>query len=295
MSGRSAVLFRTHFWDDFAERQYRRLQARVGTGDIFILANETAGPLSIPHSNTISHSEDSVAALGLSRFPYQTFLWYNSDYPLYHFYERFPDYDYYIMSEYDVVVQRNLDWVVDVMAREGIDFVGLTITEALSLWPYTQSALGPYDESQILKQLLCISMYSNRAVRHLFARRRELSLLQDADPSRPWAYCEAFVPTELALAGLKLEELSRFGPAHYYDWRPALLESDLATLTDEGFLHPVLDPARFVQHRTRHLSGAWGLRKLPVNLYARPLTRAILRRIAAELRQRVLGATDERT
>lgn len=32
-----AVLFRTHFWDDYVERQYQRLRAQVGRGDVFIL------------------------------------------------------------------------------------------------------------------------------------------------------------------------------------------------------------------------------------------------------------------
>jgi hypothetical protein len=42
---RYAVIFRTHFWDDFARRQFARLRQMVREGDIFVLVDETNGPV----------------------------------------------------------------------------------------------------------------------------------------------------------------------------------------------------------------------------------------------------------
>src|SRR5687768_9125322 len=97
---RYAIIFRTHFWDAFAERQYQRLKARVRSGDVFILANETAAKLPIPHPNVVSHDEKTILDLGLCGDGYKSMLWFNSDYPLYYFHERYPDYDYYVVCEY---------------------------------------------------------------------------------------------------------------------------------------------------------------------------------------------------
>jgi len=52
-----AVLFRTHFWDDYVERQYQRLRAVAGRGDVFILVDETNGPVPIPHPNVVPHTQ----------------------------------------------------------------------------------------------------------------------------------------------------------------------------------------------------------------------------------------------
>jgi len=64
-----------------------------------------------------------VLGLGLSGAGHGNMLWFNGDYPLYYFYEQHGSYDYYVMTEYDVGVQRPLDDIVDRMARDGTDLV----------------------------------------------------------------------------------------------------------------------------------------------------------------------------
>lgn len=65
-AGTYAVLFRTHFWDSYVERQYQRVRAKVGRGDLFILVDETSRPVSISHPNVVSHTQTSVLDLHLS-------------------------------------------------------------------------------------------------------------------------------------------------------------------------------------------------------------------------------------
>ncbi len=291
-----AVLFRTHIWDEYVERQYQRLRATVGRGDLFILVDETSGSVSIPHPNVVSHTQASVLDMGLSGAGHGNMLWFNGDYPLYFFYQQHDSYDFYIMAEYDVAVQRRLDGIVDRMAQDGTDLVGVPNTDAVADWPLTHTCLDAYTPDEIKKCLICISMYSNRAVRRLYERRVEMSHLQKAGLMPHWPYCEAFISTEVALAGFKMTSLAEFGPINRYDWSPAVIEADLPILADQAFVHPVLDAPRFVQHTMKNLwppesffdprnAVARLLRRAPVEVYGPPLARALYRRAGAPLRK----------
>ena len=290
-----AVLFRTHVWDDFVERQYQRLRAKVGRGDLFILADETSRPLAIPHPNVVSHTQAGVLDLGLAGGGHGNMLWFNGDYPLYYFYQQHGGYDHYVMTEYDVAVQRPLDDIVDQAADSGTDLVGASTGEPLEPW-MTRTCLGTYAPEEVRQCLICISVYSNRAIRRLYDRRLELSKRQQAGLMPHWPYCEAFIPTEVARAGYKTADLSAFGPIRRYGWSPAIVESDLAILGGEAFVHPVLDAQRFVQHTMKNLwppesffsprnQVARNLRRAPVSVYGPPLARALYKRAGAPLRK----------
>ena len=296
-AGRYAVMLRTHFWDDYVERQYRRLLSRCDGGDVFILVDETNGRVKIPYPNVVSHTQEGILGLGLSKAGYGNLLWFNGDYPLYAFHEEKPGYDYYVMIEYDVVVQLDLGSMISGLRREGIDFVGLTKGEPVSEWPHTESCLDVYRPEQVQKRLICLAAFSRRAVEHLFAKRLELSREHRGGALSRWPYCEAFIPTELGLAGFELAELSRFGRTDRYDWKPAIAETDLPLLRDQAFLHPVLDPARYVQHTMKDvwppeaffLPGSEvgrRLRRVPARVYGPPLLRALWKRAGDAWRAR---------
>lgn len=288
-TARYAVLFRTHFWDEYAERQYRRLAARCADGDVFIVVDETNGRVAIPHGNVVPHTQDGVLGLGLGRGGHGNLLWFNGDYPLYAFFREHGRYDYYVMSEYDVVVQRDVGEIVAQAQREEIDFVGLTKGEAVADWPFTASCLDAYEAEQVRKRLICFAVFSHRAVDRLFRKRLELSRQLREGTLRRWPYCEAFIPTELGVAGYRMAELSEFGPTGRYDWTPALAETDLPLLGREAFLHPVLDPSRYIQHT---LKAVWPpeafflpgsevsrrIRRVPARVYGPALLRALGKR-----------------
>ena len=293
--GTYAVLFRTHLWDDFVERQYQRLQARVGRGALFILVDETSGKVPVPHANIVSHSEAGVLALGLSGAGHGNLLWFNGDYPLYFFYEQHPGYDFYIMTEYDVGVQRPLDGIVDRMAQDATDLIALPNEDDVGTWPLTHTCRDAYAEEEIRKCLICIAAFSNRAVRRLYDRRLEMSKSEQAGLLRHWPYCEAFIPTEIALAGLGITSLAAFGPVERYDWSPAVIEAELPELAGQAFVHPVLDADRFVRHTMKNLWPPEGffskrnpvarnLRRAPISVYGPPLARALFRRVGAPFR-----------
>src|SRR5947209_11646225 len=98
------IVFRVHFWDDFARRQFSRLQEQAGKADIYILVDETRGPVTgIEHDNVLRITERDIVAQGFARAGEGGLFWFNGDYPFYYFRQLFADYRYYLCLEYDVV------------------------------------------------------------------------------------------------------------------------------------------------------------------------------------------------
>ena len=132
-----AVIFRTHFWDDFAQRQFDRLLARVGAGDVYVLVDETNGRVEgIRHDRVVRVTEQDMLDMGLPRAGTGNLLWFNGDYPLYRFLELHGAYDYYLQLEYDVVLNTDIDALVGRAAADGVDFIGLTKGEPVEEWAW---------------------------------------------------------------------------------------------------------------------------------------------------------------
>ena len=135
---RCAVVFKTYAWDEFVERQARRLAEAAGALDFFVSVDETNGPVGpIPFERVVRFTCNDLAAAGLPmRYAVGGVLWWNPDYAHYQFQTQYPDYDYYLFVEYDCVVQCSLEQFVVRAASQGADFVALPITR-----PFKQMAL----------------------------------------------------------------------------------------------------------------------------------------------------------
>ena len=266
-----AVIFRTHFWDDFTRRQLQRLRAAMCEGDIFVLVDETNGPVAgIEHDRVVRTCEAELLGMGLARAGTGGLLWFNGDYPLYRFQELHPNYDYYVQLEYDVVFKTDLDAMVARADANGIDFVGLTKGEATPDWPWVDTCDGVYPPDEIRHQLICVSLFSNRALAHLHRRRLALSEAYRFGTIRAWPMCEAFIATELA-RGFRCAELSEFGDTGAYDHWPPFLERDLDR-TAGAFIHPLLDEQRYASSLLKYQIGLTGYLR-PNSLFHRKARR----------------------
>lgn len=244
---RYAVVFRTHFWDAFVDRQFARLQAQVGRGDIYVLCDQTRGPVpGIPTDKLFPVTDQQVLDEGFVEAGEGSIQWFSGDVPLYLFREAYPDYDYYLQLEYDVNVHVPLDEVIARIAADKADIVALEKRDTPPDWNWMPSLRGVYPETEATHRLICLSVYSSRALVALAAARREQARRYKAGELPAWPFCEAFVPIEGKRQGLKLEELSRYGSTDCYDWWPPFLESELPTLAGQSFVHPVLDTAKYV-------------------------------------------------
>lgn len=296
---RYAVIFRTHFWDAFAQRQFDRLVSQVGNGDVFILVDETNGPvLGIRHDKVVRLTEQDLCAMGLPRAGTGNMLWFNGDYPLYYFATDHGAYDYYVYLEYDVVVNTDIDRLIERVAADGADFVGLTKGEPVHEWAWLHTCAPVYDLAQIRYKLICFSILSNKALKTLAARRLEMSDQLRRSAIEEWPYCEGFIATEMNKPDFVNAELSSYLDTSAYDTWPPFVESDLPIMVDHPVIHPVLDQNRYIDSLLKYKVGLAGyvnpvsqfhrkLRRLPASSYLSALTSSFTQKAIRTIRQQV--------
>ena len=244
-----AVLFKCHYWDDFTQRQLERIKQRVSLGDVFVIVNDTDGRvegIGHPEDRIFRITETQAREVGLHHAGQWPMLWLNNDYHLHLFTRKWPNYNYYVMLEFDVVVGRDLDPLVQQLSDLGVDFLGEPIQGPLGQWPWTFSCDGSYKADEVRKALICLTIYSNRAAHLLYEKRVEIGRRLLAGEIKFMPCGEAAVPTEVHLAGFKSASLSDFGSTTFYDWAPPLDEAALPAHEDEAFIHPMLDTRRFL-------------------------------------------------
>ncbi|WP_124849720.1 hypothetical protein [Acidipila sp. EB88] len=253
MSQSYAVLFKTHFWDDFTRRQLDRLKAVVGRGDIYVLVDETFQPAPpIAHDHVLGVTRQDIETLQLAPITtHGSILWYNIDYPHYVAFSKLPAYDYYVTIEFDANIRQSLDTLIDALARDEVDYLGFPIRKRASEWPWYSAHLDIYGPDMLVA-LSCFAVFSHRALALLLARRQVMSKAFAAGRLSFWPNNEAFLPNEIRNARLHMEALATYGPDKHYDWWPPLEESALDGLGEQMFVHPVLHGTRFVRSLIHH-------------------------------------------
>ena len=292
-----AVIFRTHFWDAFAQRQLDRLLSRVGQGDVFVLVDESNGVVpGIKHDRVVRVTETDLIGMGLPRAGTGNLLWFNGDYPLYYFLKKHGKYDYYFQLEYDVALNTDVDRLVSQAAEDHVDFLGLTKGEPVAEWAWLDTCRGVYALEDIRYKLICVSLFSRRALETLFSRRLEMARRLQAEAIEAWPFCEGFIATEMRLGGFKSAELADYTDTSRYDTWPPYVESDLPVMTDRPVIHPVLDQERYLGSLLKYKHGLIGylninsllhqkLRRLPVTSYVTALITTSISKALRNLRQ----------
>jgi hypothetical protein len=240
-----AVVFKAYSWDGFVERQARRLAEASRDMDFYVSLAETGGPAGpIPFERVIRFTCADLGAAGLAmRAPVGGVLWWNPDYAHYQFLEQCQNYDYYLFVEYDCVVQCSLKEFISGAASRGADLVAFPMLSVFDEWHWTPYQRNVYAPNEVGRALLCVSLYSARALTMLHQRRLAMS----SDPlATEWPNSELFVPTEVLRAGMTWLPLQDFGDVTRYVWFPPKLEEDLPSFTDNAFVHPVLDRRRYI-------------------------------------------------
>jgi hypothetical protein len=252
---RYAVLFKIHFWDDFAARQFDRLRRVAGTDDVFVLVDETKTKVpDIPHDRVIRMTEQTAQDEGFLLHPKGNAFWYNTDYQLYHFIETFPDYAYIVTVEYDVVVNADIAAMVRRMAAGKLDFVGEPVKIEPARWAW-RPLVTPYypADLEITGRLVCFAAFSRAFALQLWAGRRDHARrylageMNVPDAATPWPNNEGFIGAEIQRLGARAANLAEFGDVSCYNWTPPRPEDALPALPAGGFIHPLLDMPRFLQ------------------------------------------------
>ena len=237
-----AVLFRAHFWNDFVQRQLDRLTSKVTTGDVFVLVlDEGVDRALIQHDKDkiLLIADEARTSLGLEGHCSLPIDWYHRDYALHVFFKLYPQYEYYVSSEYDAAIGRDLDQMIAEFSENSIDFSALPNEEAIEDWPWTRTCEGSYDRLSLKNWWLNIFIISNAGERVLFeARLAEVRQFKDGMISE-MPFSEAAVPTILSLNGRSLVPLSLFGTTDSFGWDRWVSEEQLTDMGEDAFVHPV--------------------------------------------------------
>jgi hypothetical protein len=209
---RYAVLFKTYFWDDFIARRLAALAARCAAADLWVVIDNTQGPVGgVMHDRILRTRETDMHRLGLPGYPEGQLNWYNLDYQLLAFHQAHPDYPFYFMTEHDAVVQTDVDALMVEVAARQIDFIAAPNRTPIEEWGWVETLKEIWLRDRILKQLLNISAFAQRAVEYLLMQRRSFSERFNTGELRAWPNNEGFVPSILRDAGFSLETLAHFG------------------------------------------------------------------------------------
>ena len=214
-----------HFWDDFATRQLIRLLDRARPGDVFVVADETHGHVSgIPSDHVVRMTEFTSEAEGYLRYPTGQMFWHNTDYQIYHFIDKYPQYDYIVICEYDCAVNVDISVIVSTMAADELGFVGERVPTPPASWYWTRTAQPYYEDGlDIVGRLVCFAAFSRGFALQLKAARQDHTrrLLEGkvaalAPDQVIWPNNEAFVGAEISRLGVAEAPLSAFGDTSQY-------------------------------------------------------------------------------
>jgi hypothetical protein len=253
-TGTYAVVVKTYVWNSFVARQVARIAERVGSGDVWVLVDESRGPLQgITHPRVLRVTETQAVALGLvDAKTGNSLFWYCSDYLHVLFVHAYPDYGHYIFVEHDVGARIDFDAFAASLAAEDIDYVGTPLRTSKAAYPWLAGLLTIYRAEEIRSDLYCFAAFSQRAVRILGSKRIEMSAAYEDGSLSTWPIGEVFIPTEIERAGLNRRELETYGDTSRYDWWPPSHEDELSTMPTPSFAHPVLEGTPYLKSALRH-------------------------------------------
>jgi hypothetical protein len=295
-----AILFKTHFWDEFTARQLERLCARSGAGAIVAVIDETMDK--VPQTDApreVRIREGDLAKMELALVTtHGSIIWYNTDYPNYAAFTQLEAFDYYVCIEYDACVTLDIERLVAHLERDGVDYLGFPIRKPARKWPWYKMHREIYGDDMLV-YLSCLAVFSHRAMALLLQRRQEMSREFRAQSLNFWPNNEAFIPNEVKNAGMRLASLSDYGDVSAYDWWPPCEERDLPQVQNGAFVHPVLAGMRFARSVVHHEPSIFAffnpgsalhqrLRHVPILVRQSLLRKEIIRR-AQHFATRALG------
>lgn len=225
---RVAMLVRTHLVNDklFDLLDMLNQSRRF---DLFVCADETGETLDCGGYTKLSHTVDQCRDFDLST-DHARILWLCGDYPLYFARSQIPDYDYYIMIEYDVdLVRRSPLFLEGLISRlqppngPAYDFITAALGPANPDWGWHRNASRSF--SKVYETgIFAFVAASGRALDHLYAKRKEEAAAVTRGDDL--IHCEAFCGSALMAAGYHCASINM------------LVEGAIRT---ESFHPPVLD------------------------------------------------------
>jgi len=222
-----------------------RARACCASGKFVVATDETNGPLPVEMFDTLPHTDD-FSDYDLPSFPSDKVLWWNADYPLYAARRAMPDHDYYVMFEYDVFLNCDVDRMIMQCAENNVDFVGCNVMpmNPNNVWAESASEMG----GDPWWAFIPFTIMSGRAIDEMLQIRQTLAGRLAAGQLNHWPFCEAFIPSAVAQRPeLTSWQLDRLVDAKMLELRPFISARDPRLSKAEIVAHPVMSGQRFLK------------------------------------------------
>jgi hypothetical protein len=271
---RVAVLARVHRITDKEQSLFEGL-AGGEHYDFYVTPNVNRGPLEIGDYPAVPHSNAHYNALGFDgRQEY--FLMHCADLLFASIRSQIPDYDHYVVVEYDVDFVRPAREFMDRLAQaltsdeyRDVDLAGTQVSRRGDEWMWAPNVAQSYPE--VWGVFYPFVVMSGRAIDHLLEVRREERRLTGRTEPNPTGeldnlmYCEAFTASALKGAEtFRLLDLADMFPGCYqYEYftigLPRLLGEPLdEVLPSVEIVHPVYGQNDFLERHWGRLAGEPG-------------------------------------
>jgi len=249
MQSKTAVLFKTHFWDETVENSYWRCKSNASRSDVYIFYDNTNGKCDIPErlysTEKIFLSPYSlIENLGLAWGNSQESLggyWYNGDYHQNIFILFHPEYEFICSTESDVYIKSNIDDIFDDMKQRKIDCIYDYEKNLHEEWRFISNCEGYYPTDQVIyRGLFCISFFSRAAAMLILRRRLEMSQKKREYNLTTWPIGEAVMAQEMHIHNIRTENLIYYCDTLVkYECFPCYLEEEVCSIEGKTFSHPV--------------------------------------------------------
>jgi len=253
---RVAVLVRTHVVNEKLE-DLLWILSDSACFDLYVCADCTRGNLEVAGVDVLRHRLGDAERMELpTKKP--NLLWFCGDYAFYFARADIPNYDYYVMIEYDVdLVDRGplvIEGIINRLGFSGasaVDFVGCRCGSGNFERGWGKTVAGVYPEAQLCQFPFVV--LSHRAIEYLLAER-QAEKRSPVNPSQ-LMFCEAFVPSALNAGGFRRIDINSLMPGTVTeptfripdDRGPMLLGQRGEFPPTVKLLHPVYDEINFVK------------------------------------------------
>jgi hypothetical protein len=239
---RTIILLRAHRADAQTFAAYDRYAALAAT-DVLIVCDERRGVVDMGGRHKVGYTVPKLRELGL--LPHPKCGWRCGDYAYYVARRAFPDYDFYWLTEPDVLL--NTDDLAAFIAAFGTspaDFLASRLRPANDGWDWYRTMADRY--AQVYGCIFPITRLSGRAIDHLHAARRAARQPPSDEIFAAWPNDEVFVATELMNHGFACADFNGVRPGSYteHSLRTGLPHDreDLRGAAPDGLIyHPVRD------------------------------------------------------
>lgn len=221
--------------------------------DLYVATNDSRGPVDVGSFPRLPYTLESLSDLGFE-FTDEYALIHCSDLLFASFLQRKPEYDRFIMVEYDVQIlgqpRETMESLLDRLdARPTVDLFGTWLSPRGQAWPHYATTASQFPGQEVMAAFFPFVMLSRRAIEHLLQLRHGERPAGEATRDR--AYCEAFAATALASnPAFRIADLRDIWPGSYdadgfYFGDPMLYGGPHRINEGVRFLHPVYPPEDF--------------------------------------------------